>query len=128
MPLRSLGLSLLASIIVLTAGLAFAKSRPAAAPVGTSSRAGTLASGTTARIKITNYAYQPATLTVKIGTKITVTNVDQTQHTLTARSGAFDTGTVQPGASATFVVTKPGVYAYYCQFHAFMGGTLKVVK
>ena len=32
------------------------------------------------------------------------------------------------GQSKTFTVTKAGVYAYYCQFHAFMSGTLKVVK
>jgi plastocyanin len=84
--------------------------------------------GKSARLKISNYAFAPATLTVRVGTKITVTNSDQTAHTVTARSGAFDSGTVNPGQSKSFTVKKPGVYAYYCQFHAFMTGTIKVVK
>lgn len=67
-------------------------------------------------------------LTAKVGTKVTVTNADQTAHTLTARSGGFDSGTVNPGRSETFVLTKPGQYTYYCQFHAFMTGTITVVK
>ncbi len=79
-------------------------------------------------IRIANYGFHPPALTVKIGTKITVTNTDQTAHTATANSGAFDSGTVNPGKSDTFTITKPGNYTYYCQFHAFMTGTLRVVK
>lgn len=85
-------------------------------------------SGKTASLRISNYAFQPVTLTVRAGTKVTVSNSDQTAHTATARSGAFDSGTVNPGKSASFTVTKPGVYHYYCQFHAFMSGTIKVIK
>ncbi|MGI9185701.1 MAG: cupredoxin domain-containing protein [Solirubrobacteraceae bacterium] len=94
------------------------------------STAGTSAvvSGKTADLKIANYAYQPAVLTVRAGTKVTVTNSDQTAHTVTARSGAFDSGTVNAGKSQRFTATKPGVYQYYCQFHAFMSGTIKVIK
>lgn len=123
MRLRSLALSLLAAAIVLTAGLTFATQRPRARATRT------VATGAAATIKITNYAYEPARLTVRVGTRITVTNDDQTQHTLTAaRGGAFDTGTIQPGGSATFVVSKAGVYPYLCQFHAFMMGSLTVVR
>jgi plastocyanin len=38
----------------------------------------------------------------------------------------FDTGTLRPRHSATVVLTKPGTYAYYCQFHAFMRATIIV--
>jgi Copper binding proteins, plastocyanin/azurin family len=31
-----------------------------------------------------------------------------------------------PGHSTTVVITKPGTYTYYCQFHAFMRGTIIV--
>lgn len=51
---------------------------------------------------------------------------DQTAHTATSTAKAFDTGTVGPGASRTVTVRKPGTYAYFCQFHAFMHGTIVV--
>jgi plastocyanin len=89
---------------------------PAAAPV---------ASGLVS-VSISGYAYKPATITVKPGTKITFTNHDQTAHTATSTHKGFDTGTVQPGKSATVTFTKPGTYTYYCQFHAFMHGTVIV--
>lgn len=124
MGLRSLLLPGLAALVVAAVGLALGQSRPAtSAP-----KASAVVSSKTASIKIANYAYQPTTLTVKAGTKLTVTNADQTAHTLTARSGTFDSGTVNPGKSAHLTLTKPGVYTYYCQFHAFMSGTVKVVR
>ena len=81
-----------------------------------------------AALRIAGYAFHPPTLTVKAGTRITVTNVDRTAHTATAKSGAFDSGTLKPGRSISFTVSKPGVYQYYCQFHAFMTGTIRVVR
>lgn len=80
------------------------------------------------RLQITNYAFHPKTLTVRAGTKVTVTNNDSTSHTATAMTGAFDTGTLKPRKSISFTLRKPGIYHYYCQFHAFMTGTIKVVR
>ncbi len=79
-------------------------------------------------LRVANFAFHPNTLTVKAGTKITVTNNDSTAHTATAKSGAFDSGTIKPGESVSFTLNKPGVYHYYCQFHAFMNGTITVVR
>lgn len=112
--------------MVAVVALALGQSRPAASSPSPSASA--VVAGKATTLKIANYAYEPASLTVKVGTKITVTNKDQTAHTATARSGAFDSGTVNTGQSKSFTVTKPGVYPYYCQFHAFMSGTIKVVK
>jgi plastocyanin len=78
------------------------------------------------KVAISNYAYHPVTITVKPGTKVTFTNHDQTAHTATSAKPGFDTGTLQPGASKTVTLDKPGVYTYYCQFHAFMHGTIVV--
>jgi plastocyanin len=83
--------------------------------------------GTAVSLKIANYAFAPASLTVKAGTTITVHNADSTAHTATAGSGAFDSGTLKPGGSARFTLKKIGTYTYICQFHAFMAGTIKVV-
>ncbi len=75
---------------------------------------------------ISGYAYHPATITVAVGTRVTFSNHDQTAHTATSTMPAFDTGTVKGGQSAAVVLRKPGVYSYYCQFHAFMRGTIVV--
>ena len=82
----------------------------------------------TTRLRIANYAFHPKTLTVRAGTEVTVANNDSTSHTATAKTGAFDTGTLKPGKSISFTLRKPGIYRYYCQFHAFMTGTIKVVR
>ncbi len=120
---RSLLLPALAAVVVAVVGLTLGHSRPAAA-----ARSTAVVTGHATTLRISNYAYTPTTLTVRVGTKITVTNADATAHTVTAASGAFDSGTVGGGKSASFTVTKPGVYKYICQFHAFMNGTLEVVK
>ncbi len=102
-------------------------STSSAASKATSSSAATPASGTKVSIAIANYAFKPADITVKAGTKLTFTNHDATAHTATTRSAGFDTGTLKPGASATVTVGKPGIYSYYCQFHAFMVAKVTVV-
>jgi plastocyanin len=91
----------------------------AAAPVAP------LAAGKVA-VKISGYAFAPASVTVAVGSSITFTNHDATAHTATSNKPAFDTGTVKPGQSATMTLRKPGTYTYYCQFHAFMQGTVIV--
>jgi len=84
------------------------------------------AAGTIA-VAIKNFAFKPPALTVAPGTKVTFTNDDQTAHTATSNtSGVFDTGTIQPGKSATVTLSKPGTYTYFCQFHAFMTATITV--
>ena len=77
-------------------------------------------------LTISGYAYHAATISVAPGTRITLSNHDQTPHTATSTETGFDTGTIDPGRSATVAVTKPGTYSYYCQFHAFMHGTITV--
>ena len=53
------------------------------------------------------------------------TNRDSTTHTLTANKGAFDAGRISPGKTTSIVVKKPGTYAYHCEIHNFMKGTIK---
>jgi plastocyanin len=98
-----------------------ASSSPAAKPVAVSAPASGRVS-----VSITGYAFHPARIAVTPGTKITFINHDQQPHTASSsNSSAFDK-TVIAGARATVRLTKPGTYTYYCQFHAFMHGTLVV--
>ena len=76
-------------------------------------------------VTIDDFKFSPATLTVTAGTQITVTNGDSTAHTATADDGSsFDTGPIDPGASATIDVPKAGSYAYHCNIHPFMKATI----
>jgi plastocyanin len=78
-------------------------------------------------VEIKDFAFAPAALTVAKGTTIEFPNEDSTPHTATSKSsGAFDTGTIQPGKSAKLAFDDAGTFAYYCAFHPFMKGTVTV--
>ncbi len=78
-------------------------------------------------VNISDYTYRPANLTVAAGTKITFLNRDSTAHTATSKQrGSFDTEPIQPGQHATVTFNEPGTFVYYCVFHPFMKGTVKV--
>ena len=83
------------------------------------------AQGKTATVSIKNFAFNPPNITVAPGTKVTWVNNDQTAHTVTANNGAYDSGTLQPGQRYSHTY-KPGTYAYHCEIHPSMKGTVTV--
>jgi len=113
-----------AAAVVAVIALALGTGRGSAGAASSSA----VVTGTAVTLKIANYAFAPASLTVRAGTTITVHNGDSTAHTATAGSGAFDSGTLKPGASARFTLKRAGSYTYICQFHAFMAGTIRVTS
>ena len=80
--------------------------------------------------------YDPATLTIKKGDKITVTNKDTVPHTVTSGTGpqdptsakSFDTSIIEGGQSADITTEKlaPGEFPYHCTVHPYMTGKLVV--
>ena len=80
--------------------------------------------------------FDPDTLTVKKGDKITVTNKDTLPHTVTSGTGPtdpnsakqFDTSIIEPGATADIETTNitPGDYPFHCTVHPYMMGKLIV--
>ncbi|MFF2846861.1 cupredoxin family copper-binding protein [Streptomyces sp. NPDC058001] len=101
-------------------------STPSGSVSGSASASGT---GQAAVIVIKNFAFEPSTLTVAPGTKVTIRNEDSVTHTLTASGGGkpFDTGDIAAGASGTFAAPSgAGSYPYICTIHPFMKGTLTV--
>jgi len=96
---------------------------------GSSSRRSTATvAGKLAAVTIKGYAFAPQSITVKVGTPVTWTNRDSTAHTATGNQGSLDTGTINPGQSKTIEFSHPGTFAYHCAFHAFMTGTVTVVR
>jgi plastocyanin len=77
-------------------------------------------------VAINDFKYAPTPLTVEAGTTVKITNADDAQHTLTAAGGEFDSGTIEPKSDGSVRFTKAGTFAYICQFHPFMKGTVTV--
>jgi plastocyanin len=78
------------------------------------------------RLAIADFAFDPETVTVDAGTKLTWTNDDEAPHTATADDGSFDTGTLKLDDTGAVAIDQPGTYTYYCRFHPFMKGTVEV--
>jgi plastocyanin len=79
-----------------------------------------------AEVKIDNFSFTPASITVAVGTQVTWTNRDDIPHTVvtedkTIKSKALDT---DEKFSTTF--DKPGTYSYFCSIHPKMKGTVVV--
>lgn len=80
-------------------------------------------------ITIKNFAFSPATMTVKTGTTVTWTNEDGAPHLVVADAGApvsFMSPSLSPGASYPFTFTQAGTYPYHCSIHPTMKGTIIV--
>jgi plastocyanin len=78
-------------------------------------------------VKIANYKFAPASIEVKKGASVAFTNSDATPHTATSKTkGAFDSGDVTTGKPKKVTFTKAGTFAYYCVYHPYMTGTVKV--
>jgi len=132
---RLAGLALLAALPVGCGGTSSkpAASTPSAQPSSSAAPAtpaakapASKAPAAAPKLTIKNFAFLPATVTVKPGTTVRWKNVDSTNHTVTADKGGFDLGNVGKGASKSVRLTKPGVYAYHCNYHPSMHGRIVV--
>jgi plastocyanin len=77
-------------------------------------------------VAIQNFAFSPATVTVKAGTTITWTNRDQDPHTVSAMAGPFHSPALTTGQSFRYTFTSSGRYDYLCTIHPFMTATVVV--
>lgn len=99
---------------------------PAAAPsTAASAQASAGGSGSNA-VEIKNTAFNPATITVKAGDKVTWTNNDGFAHTVTLDDNSVDSGNLKAGATFDHAFAAAGTFAYRCTIHASMHGTVTV--
>ena len=109
----------LAALLMLAGALAACSSSAGSSPSATTTKPNT--------VTISNFKFVPATLTVKVGTKVTFTNEDNEPHTATSQStSTIHSPTLSKGQSYTITFTKPGTYDYICTIHPFMKGTVIV--
>lgn len=82
-------------------------------------------------VSISSFDYTPGTITVKVGATVTWTNNDDVNHTVTANTAsanAPDSKTFGKGETYSFTFDKAGTYAYHCQLHSSMQGTVVVTE
>ena len=86
--------------------------------------------------------YEPKTMTVSAGDKVTWKNEDTEPHTVTSGRGAgiqsvqtnekgepdgiFDSNFFEPGTSWSYAFYVPGTYTYFCIIHPWMEGVITV--
>ena len=127
-------LALATIILVITASCGSTSTTTATTPITTLPTTTTPGTSTTVitlpvdnvEIKIENYAYAPASVTIPPGTAITWVNKDSVAHTATSRDGVFDSGLLGRDQTFSYVFTNPGEYEYYCIPHPYMTGKIIV--
>jgi plastocyanin len=77
-------------------------------------------------VTIQNFAFSPATITIKKGQSITWTNEDSAGHSATADDNSWDTTVLSQGQSKTLAFSKAGTFTYHCSVHPDMHGTVIV--
>jgi plastocyanin len=81
---------------------------------------------TTNAVSIANFAFSPATVTVRVGATVTWTNTDEEPHTVVAPGTGVKSAALGTGAKYSYTFTKPGSFSYFCSIHPFMRGTVVV--
>lgn len=114
--LLNLGIATIAILIVATAG----RERL----VGTAG-AQEKASAETA-IKIDNFTFTPATITVSVGSTIRWTNRDDIPHNVVSEDKSFKSKAMDTDEQFSYTFTKPGTYNYFCSIHPKMTGKIIV--
>jgi plastocyanin len=77
-------------------------------------------------VAIEGFAYQPAEVTISVGTTLTWINKDLDVHTVTAQDGTFDSGNLARGDTFSYTFEVTGTYDYYCIPHPYMTGRVIV--
>jgi plastocyanin len=79
----------------------------------------TPASGAT--VKIDNFSFGPANITIPAGSTVTWTNNDDVPHVVTSDDNKmFKSKALDTDDRFSFTFTKPGTYNYYCAIHPKM--------
>src|SRR5689334_24665664 len=77
-------------------------------------------------VKIDNFSFGPATLTVAVGTTVTWTNRDDIPHTVVSDDKVFKSKVLDTDEKFSFTFAKPGTYGYFCSIHPKMTGKVVV--
>lgn len=75
-------------------------------------------------VSISNFSFNPASLTVKAGTTVTWTNNDPVTHTI--KSSKFNSGNLTKSQTFQYTFKEKGIFDYSCGIHPTMMGKIIV--
>lgn len=83
-------------------------------------------------VSIRLFQFQPTTIEVPSGSRVTWVNADEIEHTVTSGDGERPDGRFHGVVAAkddhfSTMFNRPGVYAYFCDRHHFMRGEIRVI-
>jgi plastocyanin len=132
-------------VLLLIGGIVYATTRHAAAPSSSTSQmnmpsmsptqssqssSSNSTQSSTNSVTIENFAFSPASITVKKGTTVTWTNKDGTAHTVVETDGKTGpkSGTLGNGQTYSFTYNTVGTFDYNCSIHPNMLGSVTVTE
>ncbi len=80
----------------------------------------------TPEVKIDNFSFGPATITVAAGTTVTWVNRDDIPHTVVSSDSMFKSKALDTDEKFSYTFSKAGTYSYFCSLHPKMTGQIVV--
>jgi amicyanin len=80
----------------------------------------------TVEVKIDNFSFGPAELTVKAGTTVTWINRDDIPHTVVSTDKAFKSKVLDTDEKFSYTFNTAGSFPYFCSIHPKMTGKVVV--
>ena len=79
-----------------------------------------------ANVSIENFTFEPAEITVPVGTTVAWVNHDDIPHTVTSDEKLFKSPALDTDDRFTMTFDKAGTYPYFCGLHPHMTGNVVV--
>jgi plastocyanin len=105
---------------------------PSAASSDSASAAPSEAGSETMRVRLDGFVFDPAELTIPVGTEVSFLNADSAPHTVTegvdgeAAEGPFIDDEVAPNQATRYTFDEPGTFQITCLLHPTMNLTVTV--
>ena len=114
-----------AGAVALCLGTAACSSSSKATGGGSTPPAATGANGAPT-VHVKNFTFDPGTVTIKSGAKVTWVFEDSSKHNVTATDKSFKSADLSSGGTYSTTFNTAGTYSYFCSIHQYMTGKVIV--
>ncbi len=82
--------------------------------------------GSSTNVSISNFSFDPASVTIKVGQSVTWTNKDSAAHTVASDAGDWTSQDIAQNQTFSHTFDQAGTFTYHCSIHPNMKGTIVV--